>query len=135
MYTGHLIFLLKKGDGTVHIHKFKNNGTVGPKVEAYKWSPGWSTVEFFHAGGKEYLFLLKKTGLDSDGMYNVHVHKRNSNGSVGSLVEHYKWSEGWTHARSFGVWKNSEKPYSSKRNSFIFLYKKGNGIVHIHKCE
>jgi hypothetical protein len=73
------------------------SGAVGQKVKEYKWSSGWSTVEFYNIGGDTYLFLLKKKGWDSDG-YNVHIHKMSSSGHVGTLVARYKWTRGWIQA-------------------------------------
>jgi len=66
------LFLLKEGNGIVHIHRLNSNGTVGSQVVKYDWSKGWSTVSFYTVGGKTYLFLLKK----SNGA--VHIHRMNT---------------------------------------------------------
>ncbi len=116
------LLLLKKGNGHVHIHKINSNGKVGSEVKRYDWSSGWSTVDLYQTGGSTYLFLLKEEGVAADGN-NVHIHKMNSDGSVGSKIANYKWTEGWTQAQSFSV----------GNQLFLFLLKKGNGHVHIHQ--
>ncbi len=54
---------------------------------------------------------------------NVHMHRMNSNGAVGARIADYKWSEGWTKA----------EPFTVGAQNYLFLLKKGNGIVHVHK--
>jgi hypothetical protein len=121
------LFLLKqRGTGSdgknVHIHKMNANGSVGSRIANYKWTEGWTTAELYQSGGNTYLFLLKQEGTGSDGE-NVHIHKMNANGSVGSRIANYKWTEGWTQAQPFKV----------GNQLFLFLLKKGNGHVHIHQ--
>jgi hypothetical protein len=61
------LFLLKEGDGTVHIHRIDravgDKVTVGDEVFRDKWTGGWTTAEFYQVGGTTYLFLLKKSGF------------------------------------------------------------------------
>jgi hypothetical protein len=115
----------KSGTGSdgknVHIHRMNSNGTVGPQVETHKWSSGWTTAGFYRIGGTTYLFLLKKSGTGSDGK-NVHIHRMNSNGTVGPQVETHKWSSGWTTAEF----------YVTGGSVYLFLLKEGNGHVHMH---
>jgi hypothetical protein len=120
------LFLLKEGDGTVHIHRLNADGSVGARVKDYDWSPGWSTVEFLSIEGKTYLLLLKKKGYGADGN-NVHIHVMNADGTVGAIVRggSYKWSEGWTQAR----------PYTVGGTPYLFLLKEGDGSVHIHRLN
>jgi hypothetical protein len=92
-------------------------GTVGSEVKRYDWSSGWSTVEFYEAGGNTYLFLLKQKGG------YVHIHRMNADGTVGARVDTRDWSTGWTQAQPFRV----------GNQLFLFLLKKGNGYVHIHR--
>ena len=113
------LFLLKYGDGHVHVHRFDADGTIGPEVTRYDWSSGWSTVAFYETGGSTYLFLLKA------GNGHVHVHRMNGDGSVGPRVDTRDWSSGWTSAVPFTV---GGQPY-------LFLLKQGNGHVHIHQIN
>jgi len=126
------LFLLKAAgfgdDGNnVHIYAINGNGSVGALIASYKWSEGWTTAFAYTAGGAPYLFLLKASGFAPD-RNNVHIHKFNSDGSVGDQVSAYKWSEGWTIA----------VPYVVGGAPYLFLLKAsgfghdGNN-VHIHK--
>jgi hypothetical protein len=94
------------GTGTdgnnVHIHKFNSDGSVGERVGSYKWTHGWTTAMIYTAGGAPYLFLLKAWGFGSDGT-NTHIHRLNSDGSVGERVASYKWTTGWTTATIYTV--------------------------------
>ena len=96
------LFLLKawgfgRDGNNVHIHKLNNDGTVGDRVAAYKWTQGWTTALVYVVGGAPSLFLLKVTGFGRDGN-SAHIHALNNNGSVGSRVASYKWTQGWTTA-------------------------------------
>lgn len=84
----------------VHINKVNSNGTIGELIASYKWSEGWSDIEFFNTGGKTYLMLLKSKGFTSAGK-NVHINVVNNDGTIGNLVADYKWGEGWTDAEFF----------------------------------
>jgi hypothetical protein len=53
------LFLLKKGDGSVHVHRLNADGTVGARVKDYEWSAGWTSVEFCAVPSGPYLLLLK----------------------------------------------------------------------------
>lgn len=64
-----------------------------------------------------FYFLLR----EKDGV--VHIHRMNTNGTVGSRIDTRDWTKGWTQA----------KPFSVGENSFLFLLKKATGQVHIHK--
>ena len=54
--------IMRKGDGSVHVHRLNTDGTVGDCIRDYSWSAGWTSVEFFSAAGKTYLLLLKEKG-------------------------------------------------------------------------
>ena len=99
-------------------------GSLGALIKSYVWTGGWTTTEFYEAGGKQYLFLLKYKGTGSD-KCNVHIHLMNDNGTVGTKIDKLKWSEGWTQA----------KPFRVGNNQYLFLLKKGTGDVHIHKIN
>ncbi|HSF68421.1 MAG TPA: M12 family metallopeptidase [Nitrospiraceae bacterium] len=126
----YILFLKRMGTGTdgnnVHIHKFNSDGSVGDRVASYKWTHGWTTALTYTVGGASYLFLLKAWGFGNDGT-NTHIHKLNSDGSVGDRVASYKWTTGWTTAMVYTV---GGAPY-------LFLLKAagfgsdGNS-VHIH---
>ncbi len=126
------LFLLKeKGFGAdgnnVHIHQMEADGRVGSRVKSYKWTEGWTTTTFYITGGKTYLFMLKEKGVGADGN-NVHIHRMEANGRVGSRVTSYKWTEGWTQV----------VPYTAGSKQFLFFLKeKGFGAdgnnVHINK--
>jgi thermolysin len=124
-------FLLKeKGTGSddknVHIHEVNANGTIGTKIAAYKWTEGWTTANFYTIGAKTYAFLLKEKGTGSDDK-NVHIHEVNANGTIGTKIAAYKWTEGWTTANFYTI--------GAKTYAFL-LKEKGTGSddknVHIH---
>ncbi len=101
------LFLLKQkglspSGKNVHIHKVNRNGTVGQKVKDYQWSGGWTNTEFFTVNNQTYLFLLKQKGLTGSDK-NVHIHKVNSDGTIGKKIQGSKWSEGWTSTEFFTV--------------------------------
>jgi hypothetical protein len=101
------LFMLKASgfgrDGNnVHIHALNNNGSVGPRVASYKWTQSWTTAIVYTAGGAPYLFLLKGLGFGRDGN-NVHIHSINNNGSVGSRIASYKWTQGWTTVGTYRI--------------------------------
>jgi len=133
--TTYLLLLKQAGtapDGkNVHIHKMNSNGTVGSQIMAYDWSEGWTTVKIYSFGADSYLLLLKGKGVGRDEK-NVHIHLMQSDGKVGSLVDAYKWSEGWTTANIFTI--------IDKSTSYLLLLKE-NGVdedgknVHIHQIK
>ena len=123
------LFLLKEigagSDGkNVHIHRINADGSVGTKIATYDWTSGWTTAEFYQVGSTTYLFLLKKSGTGSDNK-NVHLHKMNSDGKVGTKIAAYDWTSGWTTAEFYQVGSNL----------YLFLLKVGNGHVHIHRIN
>ena len=131
---GTFLFILKKNgtgkDGkNVHIYKIESDGSIGSKIATYKWSGGWTLVEFYTIGFTTYLFLYKKNGTGTDNK-NVHVHKMKSNGKVGAKIDACKWTSGWTTAKFYNV----------GIMTYLFLLKKsGNGSdnknVHIHEMN
>ncbi len=98
------LFLLSESDGTVHIHEFENNGFINfdSKIATHNWSSGWDTVQFFRTGGNTYLFLMKSSGFSSSSR-NVHIHRMNSDGTVGERVIDYAWTQGWTNATFYTI--------------------------------
>lgn len=91
-----------------------------------RWSDGWSSTEFYTIAGQTYMMRLKERGNGNAG-YNVHINRINRNGTVGSRVKSYDWSEGWTKVRTYSI---ADKTY-------LFLLKEhGTGRsghnVHIH---
>lgn len=128
------LFLLKENgysssDKNVHIHKINGDGKVGDKVAEYKWTEGWTNVEFYTIGGQAYLFLLKEEGYSSSNK-NVHIHKVDRDGSVGDRIADYRWTEGWTNVEF----------YTIGGTTYLFLLKEksygsSNKNVHIHKMN
>ncbi len=123
------LFLLKErglsnSGKNVHIHRMNNDGTVGDRIATYKWSEGWTTGKIYKVGVKVYLFLLKENGV-SDSNKNVHIHRMNNNGTVGSRVCDYKWTEGWTVV----------EPFTAFGRNFLFLLKTSTGDVHLHRIN
>lgn len=111
------LFLLKQSgygsDGkNVHIQRVNSDGTIGSRAASYKWTSGWTTAFCYTVSGTTYLFLLKKLGYGSD-ENNVHIHRMNANGTVGARVANYRWTKGWTSA----------KTYSVGASPFLFLLK------------
>jgi uncharacterized protein YhbP (UPF0306 family) len=56
---------------------------------------------------------------------NVHTHRIGSQGTVGTEISRFNWTNGWTSA----------KFYQCDNNKFLFLLKESDGSVHIHKIE
>jgi hypothetical protein len=124
------LFLLKEETGDVHIHRLEvldvndprpiqGHSTVGEKVADYRWSSGWSSVEFYEENLRTFLILLKEsTGA-------VHIHRMNSDGTVGDRTATRAWSRGWTQA----------KPFEVGSRQYLFLLKAGNGIVHVNSLR
>lgn len=110
-------------------YTFASCNGVGERIKDYKWTQGWTTVRFFTANSQMYLFLLKKTGLSGSDK-NVHIHKMNNNGTVGTRIEDHKWTGGWTSAEF----------YTINNQTYLFLLKEqglsgSNKNVHIHKMN
>ena len=87
------LFLLKRKNGTVHIHKIKKSekkGSVGSRIESRNWSSGWTSAVPFTVGTKRFIFFLKKAGG------KVSIRKLNSSGKIGTKVKGYDWSSGWS---------------------------------------
>lgn len=124
--------LLGKENGTgragtnTNIHPVNADGTLGKRVYEKRWSDGWTSTEIITTGGQTYMMRLKRLGNGSSG-FNVHIDRINADGTVGTRVRSYKWSEGWSTVRVFMV---GGKPY-------LFLLKEnGTGRsgknAHIH---
>jgi len=113
------LFLLKKSDGSVHVHRMNSNGTVGSRVDTRDWSSGWTTAQPFTVGSQQYLFLLK------EGNGHVHIHKFNNNGKVGTELQRFDWSSGWS----------TVKFYEINGVTYLFLLKKSDGSVHVHRMN
>jgi hypothetical protein len=110
-------------------YTFLSCNGVDEKIKDYKWSQGWTTVQFYTINNQTYLFLLKETG-SSGSSKNVHIHKMNNDGMVGTRIEDHKWTGGWTSA----------KFYTINNQTYLFLLKKkglsgSNKNVHIHKMN
>ena len=127
----HYLFILKEhGTGrsghNAHIHVLNIDGTIGRRIYQRKWSSGWSSAEFYSIGNKTFFMRLKEKG-NGDSGYNVHIDRVNVDGTIGSRVKSYGWSQGWTSVRLFQL---RGKTY------LTLLKKKGYGAsgknYHIH---
>lgn len=112
-----------------HVRKVNSDGTLSKTLTSYKWSEGWTNIEFYEQNGKVYLFQSKKTGLGDSG-YNVHIREVLSNGYIGGKINSYRWSEGWT---TFEFYENQGELY------LLQLKEAGRGDsgfnVHIRKVS
>ena len=113
------LFMLKTGDGIVHIHRMDSAAGVGREIQRFDWSSGWSSTEPFTVGARNYLFLLKQR----DG--TVHTHRLNNDGTLGNRVDTKDWSSGWTTVE---LWRR-------RNTTFLFLLKQASGVVHIHRMN
>ena len=113
------LFLLKAGDGTVHINPINPDGTVGAKIQELDWTAGWTIARFYTSGSNTYLFLLK-TGTGA-----AVVHKMNSDGTVGDEVYNEDWSSDWDVAEFF----------QEGGKTYLFLLKSTTGEVDINLME
>lgn len=131
------LFLLKEIDGTVHIHKIKKSGEIGTMVQELNWTGGWTSAEFFDTETKTlfkdgtlkmvkktFLLLHKKEGLSSKGK-NVHIYKMNDDGTVGEYIFGDKWTENWTHLRTFKL----------EMDNFLFLSNQDSGVFKIYQLQ
>ena len=128
------LFLLKKTGyasdrKNVHIHRINADGTVGPKVAAYRWTSGWTQAVHYTIGGVPYLFLLKEEGTADDGN-NVHIHRLEADGTVADRIASYKWTAGWTTVTT----------YSVGATTYLWLMKRSGAAsdgrnVHIHRLN
>lgn len=56
---------------------------------------------------------------------NVHLHKIEGDGKVGSLINEYFWRNGWTTAEFYKVGSSD----------YLFILRQSDGIVHIYKVN
>jgi len=103
-----------------------DQGLSGMPIYEKRWSEGWSSTEFYTIAGQTYMMRLKERRNGNAG-YNVQINRINRNGTVGSRIKTYDWSEGWTKVRTYSI---ADKTY-------LFLLKEhGTGRsghnVHIH---
>ena len=134
----YLLLLRAKGLSSkgknLHINLVNSNGTIGKLEHSYKISEGWTDAEVYKRGSGTYLMLVKAKGFSSKG-YNVHINKINGNGSVGSLVKGYKFSQGWTDAEVYKRGSKTylmllkEKGYSSKGKNVHINVINSNGTI------
>ena len=106
------LFLLKRiGEGAdgnnVQVRRMDADGTLGPTVASNKWTQGWTEAVPYRVGGGDYLCLLKELGYGADGN-NVHAHKVNANGSVGSRVQSLQVMEGYS---TVSLCETAGRPY------------------------
>ena len=126
------LFLMKKGDGTVHVNRLydydnldasgksqSHEAGVGDMTEEHDWTSGWTTSRAFTIGSKQFLLLYKK---DSG---NFHVNEVNEVRAIGEETQRYEWSDGWSSVQTYQV----------GNKNFLFLLKKSNGVVHVHKMN
>lgn len=118
------LFLLKESDGSVHIHKMKNDGSVGGRIVTDDWSKGWSNVNFYTIDNQTYMFLMKAGSGSGYTSGLVHIHKMNNNGTVGKMIKEYDWSAGWSNIEFFSL----------KGKTYLLLNKL-NGNAHIHEMK
>lgn len=76
----------------------------------------------YEVNGIHYLFILKKTTAPWN--RRVHIHRINSDGSLGSRIARYRWSNGWT----------SVSTYKIGGQVYLMIYKKS-GSMHIHEIR
>ena len=108
----------KLSPGDIHGIKSKYN-KASNHVKSYKWTTGWTTTQAFSTTKGKFLFILKK------GTGDFHIHKINSDGTVGTKVVDKDWSSGYTTARF----------YTISGNTYMFMYKSGNGRALIYRIN
>ena len=86
----------------VIIHKVNADGAISKVLKKYKYSEGWTNVEFYKVNGTTYRLMSKKKGFSSFDK-NFHIDKMNSNGTVGAKVKYYKWTQGWTNVKFYEI--------------------------------
>lgn len=56
---------------------------------------------------------------------NVHTHRIGTQGTIGTEIDRYNWTNGWT----------TTKFYKVNNSKFLFLLKRSDGTVHIHRIN
>ena len=113
------LFLLKKSNGTVRIHKITSAERLGDLVSSSDWAKDWDVVEFFYTNAGTFLFIMKSVNGE------VHIHKMNTNGAVGVRVYESKWSNDWNRVRF----------YRKGDQVYVFLIRTTTGAVQIHSVN
>ncbi len=127
---------LMKHSGLIRIHKMDSDGSVGNLVKEYNWSEGWTSAEFYTINNQTYLFLLKGAirykslyGItisdNTDDKRPIHVHKMNTDGSVGEMIMERKWTNGWSNVEF----------YQKNNKTYLFISKSKTGFTRIHKVN
>jgi hypothetical protein len=129
------LFLLKSDTGEAQVRKINADGTVGPSIATYHWTPDWTVSEFYEVGGVTFLLLIKGQDLNKlqytpsamvpAGSGKARIYRINSDGTVGPLVKEFDWSSGWSIART----------YSVGQQTYLFLLKSSTGAVRIRGVQ
>ena len=136
------LFLYKaRGAGedghNVHVHEVLDNGDIGSKVfftDFFHNPQSFETVRStvtYRIGRKTFLLVIRESGVDpkdnvhipSDG--NLHIFELTMTGGFGSSIETLQTSAGWTSVRVF----------EARGRKYLFLLKKNEGRVNIHKIN
>lgn len=112
------LFLLKSGNGRMHIYRMNDNGTLGPLIDNQSWSNGYKVSRFFATeDGHNCLFRLKP---DSG---TAQVNRMNADGSVGEQIMSENLGKGWTSAEFFMSTDSNGR--NAKQNVFLTNKKEG----------
>lgn len=97
------LFLLKTGDGRMHINDIGQNGAIGAIRDNRDWSSGWTTGLPYTRGPQASLLLYKAgSGL-------LRIHSLTANGTVGPMIEESQtggsgvFGQGWTSVAHYTI--------------------------------
>lgn len=84
------------------------------------------TIESDHPiGQRDHLSVLDLATIRRLMPSNAHVHRINGDGSIGTEVTRYDWTEGWTVVRFFRL----------GTTDYLFTLKTSDGTMHINRME
>ena len=115
---GHgIVFLLKTGDGLMHINDVGPNGAIEAIRDNRNWSAGWTTGLAYTRGPQTVLLIYKA----SSGLLRIHSL---TGGAVSQMIEEstVAFGTGWT----------SMAHYTVGLSDYLFFLKESSGEMQVH---
>lgn len=91
------MFLLKSGNGTMHLQRINLDGAIGERVQTRDWSAGWTQAVAYTVGTANYMLLYKR------GTGDVHIHEITAGGEIGTRIVDGRIDSGWTTAAAYTI--------------------------------
>jgi len=111
----------------VHVNRVNSDGTIGRRVDSYRWTEGWTQLKSFQLGGITYLVTLKQNGRGESGD-NLHMYHVKPDGSVGRIIQSSYIGQGYKILELFDVGGRQRMLWHKKRTvsrsgSYSIVYK------------